>query len=90
MLIGANTPYEDLDDPSKWGCTPYMAIKGLGSGLSVGVSCLASGLTIGYAGEAAMYGFLHRDVLVVVILLMIFAEAIAIFGFILGVLLLSG
>ena len=51
------------------------------------MSCLASGMAIGVCGEAGVKGMVHRDILIAVILMMIFAEAIALFGFIVGVVL---
>ena len=64
-----------------------MAYKHLGAGLCVGLSCMASGLCIGALGEAGVYGMRHRDILIAVILQMIFAEAIALYGFIVAIVL---
>ena len=57
--------------------------------MCVGLSGLASGLTIGICGEAGVRGNLHRDILIGIILMMIFAEAIALYGFIVGIVLAS-
>jgi len=46
-------------------------------------------LTIGVCGDAGVRGNIHRDVLIGIILMMIFAEAIALYGFIVGIVLAS-
>ena len=61
----------------------------LGGGLSVGLSALASGLAIGVTGNVGVKGIKHNDILIAVILLMIFAEAIALYGFIVAIVLVS-
>jgi V-type H+-transporting ATPase proteolipid subunit len=73
--------------PEQWAYDWKKAYCHLASGLCVGMSGLASGMTIGICGDAGVRGMLHRDILIAVILLMIFAEAIALFGFIVGVVL---
>ena len=62
---------------------------GLASGLATGLSAMASGFCIGIVGEAGVLGLIKRDIMIAVILLMIFAEAIALFGFIIGIILLT-
>ena len=44
-------------------------------------------MTIGICGEAGVRGILQRDILIAVILMMIFAEAIALYGFIVAIVL---
>ena len=44
-------------------------------------------MTIGVAGEAGVRGIKHRDILIAVILMMIFAEALALYGFIVAIVL---
>ena len=83
------TPRANYDNPEVWLYTYYDGYKHLGAGLSVGLSCLASGLAIGVCGEAGVKGTLHRDILIAVILMMIFAEAIALYGFIVAIVLAS-
>ena len=61
----------------------------LGAGLCVGFSALASGLAIGVVGHAGTLGMLHRDILIAIILMMIFSEAIALYGFIVAIVLAS-
>ena len=50
---------------------------------------MASGLAIGVCGEVGVKGIKHNDILIAVILLMIFAEAIALYGFIVAIVLVS-
>ena len=78
-----------IDDPENWQYNYYTGYKHLASGLCVGLSCLASGMTIGVVGEAGVYGMLRRDILIALILMLIFAEALALFGFIVGIVLSS-
>ena len=78
---------DQLSDPNQWQYGWDMAYKHLGSGLCVGLSGLASGLTIGICGEAGVKGIKHRDILIAVILMMIFAEALALYGFIVAIVL---
>ena len=89
LILVKETPLSDIGDPTLWQYDYYTAYKQLGAGLCVGLSCLASGLTIGIAGEAGVKGLLHRDILIAVILLMIFAEALALYGFIVSIVLAS-
>jgi V-type H+-transporting ATPase proteolipid subunit len=65
--------------------------KILGSGLSCGLSSLASGLSIGVAGDAGVRAFAQTDgIYVGMILLLIFSEAIGLYGFIVAILIRSG
>ena len=89
LCVVQETLKEDLGTPNKWGYNYFQAWKHLASGLSVGLSCMASGMCIGVVGEAGVYGLKHRDILIAVILMMIFAEAIALYGFIVGIVLAS-
>ena len=50
---------------------------------------MASGLAIGATGNVGVKGIKHNDILIAVILLMIFAEAIALYGFIVAIVLVS-
>ena len=88
-LVG-ETPLDMIDDPVNWNYDWQTAYRHLGAGLSVGLSCLASGLTIGVCGDAGVRGTYYRDIVIAVILLMIFAEAIALYGFIVGIVLAAG
>jgi V-type H+-transporting ATPase proteolipid subunit len=61
--------------------------KILGAGLSCGLSSLASGLSIGVAGDAGVRAFAQTDgIYVGMILLLIFSEAIGLYGFIVAIL----
>lgn len=64
--------------------------KILGAGLSCGLSSLASGLAIGVAGDAGVRAFAQSDgIFVGMILILIFAEAIGLYGFIVAILINS-
>jgi V-type H+-transporting ATPase proteolipid subunit len=64
--------------------------KILGAGLSCGLSALASGLSIGVAGDAGVRAFAQTDgIYVGMILLLIFSEAIGLYGFIVAILIRS-
>lgn len=64
--------------------------KILGAGLSCGLSALASGLAIGVAGDAGVRAFAQTDgIYVGMILLLIFSEAIGLYGFIVAILIRS-
>jgi V-type H+-transporting ATPase proteolipid subunit len=64
--------------------------KILGAGLSCGLSSLASGLSIGVAGDAGVRAFAQTDgIYVGMILLLIFSEAIGLYGFIVAILIRS-
>ena len=81
-------PYDDtLNTPKSWGYTYYDGYKQLGAGLTCGLSCLAAGLCIGVVGDAGVRGNAQRDILIALILMMIFAEALALYGFIIAIVL---
>jgi len=64
--------------------------KILGAGLSCGLSALASGLAIGVAGDAGVRAYAQTDgIYVGMILLLIFSEAIGLYGFIVAILIRS-
>ena len=83
------TPLAELGDPTNWKYDWYTGYMHLAAGLAVGLSSLASGLTIGVCGAAGVRGIKHQDILIAVILMMIFAEAIALYGFIIAIVLAS-
>lgn len=70
---------------------PYSYFQGfshLASGTSCGMSALAAGYTIGVVGDASVRGLGQQDKLFVgMILMLIFAEAIGLFGFIVALML---
>lgn len=70
-------------DPLK----PGAGYRTLGAGLSCGLSSLASGLAIGVAGDAGVRAFAQSDgIFVGMILILIFAEAIGLYGLIVAIL----
>jgi V-type H+-transporting ATPase proteolipid subunit len=69
---------------------PGKGYKILGAGLSCGLSSLASGLAIGVAGDAGVRAFAQSDgIFVGMILILIFAEAIGLYGLIVAILIRS-
>ena len=75
------------------GDNQYTIIQGykqMAAGLCCGLSGLASGLAIGEVGHAAVKGNLYRDLVVGMILMLIFAEALGLFGFIVAIVLNLG
>lgn len=71
----------------------YTLFKGyahLGSGLSVGLAGLGSGMAIGIVGDAGVRANAQQPKLFVgMILILIFAEALALYGLIVGIILQS-
>ena len=64
--------------------------KILGAGLSCGLSSLASGLSIGVAGDAGVRAYAQTDAIFVgMILILIFAECIGLYGMIIAIILVS-
>jgi len=65
--------------------------KILGAGLCCGLSSLAAGLAIGVSGDAGVRAFAQSDgIFVGMILILIFAEAIGLYGMIVAILIRSG
>lgn len=63
--------------------------KVLGAGLACGLSSLAAGLAIGVAGDAGVRAFAQSDdIFVGMILILIFAEAIGLYGLIVAIIML--
>lgn len=68
----------------------YLGFAHLASGLSIGLAGLAAGICIGIVGDAGVRATAQQPKLfVVMILILIFAEALALYGFIVA-LILSG
>lgn len=66
----------------------HMAFYHLGAGLSVGLSGLAAGFAIGIVGDAGVRGTAQQPKLFVgMILILIFAEVLGLYGLIVGLLL---
>jgi V-type H+-transporting ATPase proteolipid subunit len=77
---------------TKAGAGGLSAQKGyqyLGAGLCCGLSSLAAGLAIGVAGDAGVRAYAQTDgIFVGMIILLIFAEAIGLYGMIISIILM--
>lgn len=81
VIIGVNMK----PDPSY---TPYNGFLHLGAGLSVGLSGLAAGFAIGVVGDAGVRGTAQQPRLFVgMILILIFAEVLGLYGLIVALIL---
>eukprot|EP01119_Soliformovum_irregulare_P021292 TRINITY_DN705_c0_g1_i1.p1 TRINITY_DN705_c0_g1~~TRINITY_DN705_c0_g1_i1.p1 ORF type:complete len:158 (-),score=42.72 TRINITY_DN705_c0_g1_i1:169-642(-) len=70
------------------GYTTFQGFAALGSGLSVGLSGLAAGMAIGIVGDAGVRATAQQPKLFVgMILILIFAEALALYGLIVALIL---
>ncbi len=89
--IVTKVPYtaDSLQNPQNWSYGYYQGYTALGAGLCCGLSSLAAGLCIGVVGDAGVRGNAQRDILIALILMMIFAEALALYGFIVAIVLSS-
>ena len=68
--------------------SPADGYKFFGAGLTCGLSSLAAGLAIGVAGDAGVRAYAQTDgIFVGMILIMIFAEAIGLYGLIIAIIL---
>lgn len=68
-----------------------MSYKMLASGLCCGLSALSAGLTIGVVGDAGVRAFGQQEkIFSGLLLILIFAEAIALYGFIIGLIMILG
>ena len=58
----------------------------MAAGLICGLSCISSGYAIGVVGETSvrMYG-INEDMFIAIILIMIFAEVLGLYGMIVGI-----
>ena len=90
VVVSVDYDSKTMGDPSGWGYTYSQAYKHLGAGLCCGLSNLAAGLCIGVVGDAGVRGNAQRDILIALILMMIFAEALALYGFIVAIVLSQG
>ena len=82
-------PYDDkiLTNPAEWSYNYALGYKQLASGLCTGLSSLAAGLAIGVVGDAGVRANGQKNILIALILMMIFAEALALYGFIIAIVL---
>ena len=68
--------------------TYYKGYKHLAAGLTCGLSSLAAGLCIGVVGDSGVRANAQQEaVFVGMVLILIFAEALALYGFIVGIIL---
>jgi V-type H+-transporting ATPase proteolipid subunit len=73
------------------GLTMKAGYQYLGAGLCCGLSSLAAGLAIGVAGDAGVRAYAQTDqIFVGMILILIFAEAIGLYGMIVAIIMMSG
>merc|ERR1719223_2014615 len=83
VLINSNFSATDYDKYGK-------GYKIFAGGLCCGLSALAAGLAIGVAGDAGVRAFAQTDAIFVgMILIMIFAECIGLYGMIIAMILVS-
>ena len=82
-------PYDDKiqTNPEEWVYNYALGYKQLSSGLCCGLSSLAAGLAIGVVGDAGVRANGQHNILIALILMMIFAEALALYGFIIAIVL---
>jgi V-type H+-transporting ATPase proteolipid subunit len=74
---------------SSWQYSAYNGYRHLASGLCCGLSSLAAGLTLGVAGDAGVRANDQKDIYVGVILILIFGEALGLYGLIIAIILTS-
>lgn len=72
-----------------WTYSAYNGYRHLASGLCCGLSSLAAGLTLGVAGDAGVRANAQKDIYVGVILILIFGEALGLYGLIIAIILTS-
>lgn len=78
-----------MNEPKTY--SQYQAFAHLGAGLTVGMSSLAAGLAIGIVGDAGVRANAQQTRLFVgMILILIFAEALGLYGLIIGLVVASG
>lgn len=69
------------------GYTNYQGYKHLAGGLCCGLSALGAGLCIGIVGDAGVRANAQKDIYVGMILILIFAEALGLYGLIVAIIL---
>ena len=72
-----------------WTYSCYYGYRHLASGLCCGLSSLAAGLCLGVAGDAGVRANAQKDIYVGVILILIFGEALGLYGLIIAIILSS-
>merc|ERR1711976_1069848 len=86
------TPYDTMypttaNPTATWNYSAFNGYKHLASGLCCGLSSFAAGLAIGIAGDAGVRANAQKDIYVDVILILIFAEALGLYGLIISIIL---
>ena len=84
--------YDAMTSPpttKNWNYSSYNGYKHLASGLCCGLSSLAAGLCIGVAGDAGVRANAQKDIYVGVIRILIFGEALGLYGLIIAIILSS-
>merc|ERR1711990_740741 len=66
---------------------PYLGYRHLAGGLCCGLSALGAGLCIGIVGDAGVRANAQKDIYVGMILILIFAEALGLYGLIVAIIL---
>lgn len=91
MSIVLNTPTPTVDGSVL--LTPkysnYDGYKHLAGGLCCGLSALGAGLCIGIVGDAGVRANAQKEIYVGMILILIFAEALGLYGLIVAIILSS-
>jgi V-type H+-transporting ATPase proteolipid subunit len=81
VIAGSQVKNQDLKEKDGY--------KYLGAGLACGLSALAAGLAIGVAGDAGVRAYAQTDAIFVgMILILIFAEAIGLYGLIVSIIMI--
>ena len=84
IYIGGVTEYSDLTGPPS--VSNMSAYRHLAGGLCVGISALGSGITIGIVGDAGVRAnAMEPQMYVGMILILIFAEALGLYGLIVAI-----
>lgn len=89
VILGSKIKYVASNAQTQ-ALAPYNAFNGykhLASGLCCGLSSLAAGLAIGVVGDAGVRANAQKDIFVGVILILIFAEALGLYGLIIAIIL---
>jgi len=91
VIIQAKVQYTSYDKMygtgAQWNYSMFNGFKHLAAGLCCGLSSLAAGLAIGVAGDAGVRANAAKDIYVGVILMLIFAEALGLYGLIISIVL---
>jgi V-type H+-transporting ATPase proteolipid subunit len=83
IYIGSITETTEVNQPAVY--TPYKGYRHLAGGMCCGLSALGAGLTIGIVGDAGVRANAQKDMYVGMILILIFAEALGLYGLIVAI-----